>query len=113
MLGEAALNAPQRSVFSFLPIKEHARLQDFVEKAQKAREALAPAEPKPSAAKAQEPTVEKETALSALRGFMPFGNDLPKQQRYRRFLEVKAGLASEFAPTPKVIAQARIGEFRY
>ncbi|KND04025.1 uncharacterized protein SPPG_01472 [Spizellomyces punctatus DAOM BR117] len=99
ILGEEALSGPQRSVFSYLPIKEQDRLQAFIEKATKARDALIPKEPKEAKPSTLGPEVEKDTALAALKGFMPFGNDIAKQQRYRRFLEYKAGLTTD-APLP-------------
>ncbi|KAJ3022865.1 hypothetical protein HKX48_005066 [Thoreauomyces humboldtii] len=100
LLGEEALKAPARSVFSFLPIKEQDRLQDFIDKATKSRAAHAQ-DAAPPLPKEDGPPVAKDTAMAALKGFMPFGNDMPKQQRYRRFLEVKAGLAEHYAPVPK------------
>ncbi|TPX67939.1 hypothetical protein SpCBS45565_g03497 [Spizellomyces sp. 'palustris'] len=99
ILGEEALSGPQRSVFSYLPIKEQDRLQAFIEKATKARDTLIPKEPKEAKPSTLGPEVEKDTALAALKGFMPFGNDLAKQQRYRRFLEYKAGLTTD-VPLP-------------
>ena len=35
------------------------------------------------------PQVEPSVAQAALKGFMPFGNQLEKQARYKVFLEVK------------------------
>ncbi|KAJ3055311.1 hypothetical protein HK097_010890 [Rhizophlyctis rosea] len=97
LLGEEALRGPSRSVFSYLPIKEQDRLQQFIDKAtaqkQKGQETVAE--------KAGVPVVGKDVALAALKGFMPFGNDLEKQRRYRRFLEVQAELATDYIEPPK------------
>ncbi|KAI9098159.1 hypothetical protein DFS34DRAFT_619811 [Phlyctochytrium arcticum] len=98
ILGETALNAPARSVFAYLPIKEQDRLQAFISRATTKSE--------PDVHKVEKValrgvvTVEKDTAVAALKGFMPFGNEPMKQTRYRRFLEVKAGLAKEYIPSP-------------
>ncbi|KAI8915464.1 hypothetical protein DFJ77DRAFT_462764 [Powellomyces hirtus] len=110
ILGEEALKAPQRSVFSFLPIKEQDRLQEFIDKAARTRgnSAVAGSNEDKTAPKDAGPKVDKDTALAALKGFMPFGNDMPKQQRYRRFLEVKAGLAAEYAANPKHLTRQDI-----
>lgn len=38
------------------------------------------------------PKVDKKDALNALRGFLPFGENIKKQARYRTYLEGQAGL---------------------
>ncbi|KAJ3149534.1 hypothetical protein HDU86_006939 [Geranomyces michiganensis] len=98
ILGEEPLNAPSRSVFSYIALKEQDRLQNFLSQTA--------AKPRADEAKKEEqaapgPKVEAATALAALKGFMPFGNDAGKQMRYRTFLQVHAGLAKEYAPSPK------------
>ena len=40
----------------------------------------------------QEIALDAQTASLALKGFIPFSTDPPKQQRYREFLERNAGL---------------------
>jgi len=50
----------------------------------------------------QIPELKKEVALAALKGFMPFQNMPSKQERYKRFLEVKAGIAKEYMEFPEV-----------
>ncbi|KAI8818228.1 uncharacterized protein EV422DRAFT_499356, partial [Fimicolochytrium jonesii] len=102
LLGEEALKAPQRSVFAYLPLKEQDRLQEYINKANRGREELAKRETAQNAPAPNEPKLDKQTAEAALKGFMPFGNDPPKQGRYRRFLEVAAGMATEYATVPKV-----------
>jgi G patch domain-containing protein 1 len=41
------------------------------------------------------PTIPKDVAKLALQGFMPFGDNLKKQARYRSYLENQAGMLSE------------------
>ncbi|KAJ3187072.1 hypothetical protein HDU85_007110 [Gaertneriomyces sp. JEL0708] len=89
ILEEEALKAPARSIFSYLSLKEQDRLHDFVQRANKSKKV--PDEPKPSP---EAPPVDVDTALAALKGFMPFGNEPAKQRRYQAFLEAKAGLGA-------------------
>ncbi|KAJ3131139.1 hypothetical protein HK100_006743, partial [Physocladia obscura] len=99
ILGEEALKGPARSVFSFMSQKEQDRLQFFLDKVTTGKN---PENAEGMSKKNQQLedkeligsdiVVEKETALAALKGFLPFVNDEAKQMRYKRFLEVKAGL---------------------
>jgi G patch domain-containing protein 1 len=41
------------------------------------------------------PTIDKKAALTALRGFLPFGETPKKQARYRAYLEGQAGLLQD------------------
>lgn len=41
------------------------------------------------------PTISKDVAKLALQGFMPFGDNLKKQARYRSYLENQAGILTE------------------
>lgn len=41
------------------------------------------------------PTIPKDVAKLALQGFMPFGDNLKKQARYRSYLENQAGMLTE------------------
>jgi G patch domain-containing protein 1 len=41
------------------------------------------------------PTMDKSAAEAALLGFMPFSDDVSKQQRYKQYLNVQAGLSTE------------------
>ncbi|OLL23703.1 G patch domain-containing protein 1 isoform C [Neolecta irregularis DAH-3] len=42
------------------------------------------------------PILDRENAISALRGYMPYADDAKKQARYKFFLEVQAGFREEF-----------------
>jgi len=48
------------------------------------------------------PDLKKEVALAALKGFMPFQAMPSKQERYKRFLQVKAGLEKEYMEFPEI-----------
>lgn len=41
------------------------------------------------------PTMDKSAAKAALQGFMPFSDNVSKQQRYKQYLNVQAGLSTE------------------
>jgi G patch domain-containing protein 1 len=41
------------------------------------------------------PKMEKSAAEAALQGFMPFSDNIAKQQRYKQYLNVQAGLSEE------------------
>ncbi|KAJ3181775.1 hypothetical protein HDU87_000793 [Geranomyces variabilis] len=106
ILGEEPLDAPTRSVFSYIALKEQDRLQNFINQTTSAQPARGGGDESlqkedAGASSSSGPKVEAATALAALKGFMPFGNDPGKQTRYRTFLQVHAGLATEYAPNPK------------
>lgn len=54
------------------------------------------------------PTVDKACAMMALNGFKPFGDDLQKQLRYVRYLEVKADIQKEFMQPPTVYIKFKL-----
>ncbi|KAI8588846.1 hypothetical protein BDZ88DRAFT_420687 [Geranomyces variabilis] len=104
ILGEEQLSAPTRSVFSYIALKEQDRLQNFISQTTSAKPPRGGESAQKDDAKtplSSGPKVEAATALAALKGFMPFGTDPGKQTRYRTFLQVHAGLATEYAPNPK------------
>lgn len=41
------------------------------------------------------PTIDKDAAAAALQGFMPFGDNILKQNRYKQYLNVQAGNSDE------------------
>ncbi|KAI8394021.1 uncharacterized protein BYT42DRAFT_609781 [Radiomyces spectabilis] len=85
MLGEKPIEA--RSVFDYMPQRSKDQLDTvlkFVIDSGKDRSKLA-----------DFPTITKEVANLALRGFMPYGDNPNKQGRYRAYLENQAGLLSE------------------
>lgn len=100
MLGEDQIKAPPRSVFDFISAKNKERISQLTSKA-----SCSPASSLPSAPATQEsvtltvPILDKPTAVAALKGFMPFGDDHAKQDRYRFYLRSQAGeLEGTFNP---------------
>ncbi|CAG8501076.1 6427_t:CDS:10 [Ambispora leptoticha] len=86
-LGENPLQAPARSVFDFVSRRDKERLSNLIEAHIEIKtEYTVPP-------KFVIPKVEKDVAMAALRGFIPFGDNLPKQTRYKQFLEYQAGLS--------------------
>jgi G patch domain-containing protein 1 len=104
LLGEKPL--PGKSVFSFLTPAAREQISRVTGKSD-----LPPAlnETGPSSTKSRErltsksnlPPVPKETAIAALNGFMPYGDNPEKQKRYRSYLEIQAELSER--PLTRVI----------
>lgn len=92
LLGEAPIDAPARSVFSYLPTAEAEKLQAKIAGFKAAHEAAKEA--------LVIPELDAHVASAALRSFLPFGNDPPKQDRYRRFLQLRAGQVEDLLPPP-------------
>ncbi|KAI7853635.1 hypothetical protein BDC45DRAFT_545559 [Circinella umbellata] len=86
ILGEKPIEP--RSVFDYIPDKSKDRLDNvlkfFVDKG--------PIDPTKLT---DFPTISKQQANMALRGYMPFGDNLKKQARYRHYLENQAGLKTQ------------------
>ncbi|KAI8917993.1 hypothetical protein BC831DRAFT_507381 [Entophlyctis helioformis] len=115
ILGEERLAGPERSVFSLIPVKDLDRLQTILDQTSKTRTDLRQLTQQQQQGQQQQEQgpphqddvtapVTAAIAQAALKGFMPFGTDAAKQGRYRRFLEVKAGLATEYAPVPPSVS---------
>ncbi|RUS21076.1 hypothetical protein BC937DRAFT_93726 [Endogone sp. FLAS-F59071] len=89
LLGETPLPGPNRSVFDYMPTKQKDKLDEFL------GDFIIDSKGDKHAAKQvifDIPKIDKPVALAALRGFMPFGDNLKKQARYRTYLEGQAGL---------------------
>lgn len=113
LLGEPV--AP-KSVFDYMSAKNRERLAGLAQArqagesgqagengqadadAEDKRRVLAPAQPE---AKLEIPSIEPRIAQAALKGFMPYGDDLAKRARYKAFLEHAAvPVGSSYAPQP-------------
>lgn len=90
LLGEQPIAAPARSVFSFMSVAEAEKFQA------KAAGLKAELEGPPLVI----PPLDSSVAAAALRGFLPFGKDPEKQERYRRFLQLRAGQVEDLLPPP-------------
>lgn len=82
ILGEAAPNAPARSVFDYIPLKAQQRLEHLIAQAKEKTTRTIP-------------RTESTVAAAALKGFMPFDNAPEKQARYRLYLEVMSTADSD------------------
>jgi G patch domain-containing protein 1 len=93
VLGEKPIE--QRSVFDYMPKHSKDKLDQavnwFIDSG------------KDKSQLSDFPTVAKDVAQLALKGFMPFGDQLQKQARYRNYLENQAGLLSEDGVPKKVL----------
>ncbi|KAG1126743.1 hypothetical protein G6F42_007530 [Rhizopus arrhizus] len=93
VLGEKPIE--QRSVFDYMPKRSKDKLDEtlrfFVDSG------------KDKTQLADFPSVPKDVALLALKGFMPFGDNPKKQGRYRSYLENHAGMLTEDGVPKKVL----------
>ncbi|KAG0365789.1 hypothetical protein BGZ54_006204 [Gamsiella multidivaricata] len=90
VLGETPIDAPRRSVFEYMSAENKHRLDNVLgfvmdtEGDKRLRKDYW-----------EVPKIEKSAAEAALKGFMPFGDNIPKQNRYKQFLNVQAGISDE------------------
>ncbi|KAG0268667.1 hypothetical protein BGZ95_002385 [Linnemannia exigua] len=90
VLGETPINAPRRSVFEYISAENKNRLDGMLgfvldvdgEKHMRKDHW-------------EVPKMEKSAAEAALQGFIPFSDNVSKQQRYKQYLNVQAGLSTE------------------
>ncbi|KAG9286826.1 hypothetical protein G9A89_012376 [Geosiphon pyriformis] len=94
-LGENFSQAPARSVFDFVSRKDKARLDNIIGGLKDTKPASM------ETLKSSIPKIEKDVALAALKGFIPFGDNLKRQARYKRFLEGHAGLSLQESIIPE------------
>ncbi|PLW37899.1 hypothetical protein PCANC_15183 [Puccinia coronata f. sp. avenae] len=112
LIGE---EAPPKSVFDFISAKDKARLEDVKQLAQASLQSKISkpeddSERAAPGARITVPHLDTSIAQAALRGFMPFSHDLPKQERYKLYLQSQAGMlpkGTEFSPkvTPQMTAE--------
>jgi G patch domain-containing protein 1 len=76
-----------QSIFSYLNSKNKERLEAFISQASTTSISTSNLPKKEAQAPLPIYSVPTKVAEAALKGFMPFGNDLPKQARYKTFLE--------------------------
>jgi G patch domain-containing protein 1 len=103
MLGEKPL--PGKSVFAFLTPEARAQISQATGKPNlpPALNEIGPSTSKPKAFSGNSglPSIPKDTAIAALSGgFMPYGDDLEKQKRYRAYLEIQGELSERVLMKP-------------
>lgn len=114
-LGEEERTSKAKSVFEYMSEKDRERLASFIAAAKEA--------PPPPIATTEEatdqatqapadeviiPPLSPRTAASALRGYMPYQDDLEKQDRYRSYLVSQTYNTKE--PNPKLKARANFAD---
>jgi G patch domain-containing protein 1 len=88
-LGEEQIKSPLKSIFDYMSEKSKERLALFAASKQEAPPStgLEASKPDPASLRGVEiPHLSPRTASAALMGFIPFGDDPAKQQRYRSYL---------------------------
>lgn len=114
-LGENTKVANAKSVWDYMSVKDRERLEAI---AAQARQAAAPpptlsmeAEPEVPPERATEifiPPLSPRTASSALQGFMPYSDDLEKQERYRSYLVSQQHNTKH--PNPRLLPSTSVDE---
>lgn len=106
-LGEEQRVSKAKSVFEYMSEKEKEKLASFIAAAkEKPAQSLGTGEepsdesPRPAADEVVIPPLSPRTASSALRGYMPYQDDLEKQERYRTYLVSQTYNTKE--PNPKL-----------
>lgn len=97
ILGEQSLK--QRSVFDYMSEKSKERLAQVVDQVPTGVSLVAPS-PEPSS-DVIIPPLSPRTASAALAGFIPFGDDPPKQERYKSYLASQTWNTRE--PNPRLL----------
>ncbi|KAG0373006.1 hypothetical protein BGX24_012285 [Mortierella sp. AD032] len=90
VLGETPINAPRRSVFEYISAENKNRLDGMLGFVMDVD-----GEKHMRKDHWEVPKMEKSAAEAALQGFMPFSDNVSKQQRYKQYLNVQAGLSTE------------------
>ncbi|KAK9717920.1 hypothetical protein K7432_005882 [Basidiobolus ranarum] len=96
MLGEEKINAPSSSVFDYISQDNKDKLNSLINGVTNNRERTETL---------TIPHIEKKQALAALRGFIPFGDNPDKQNRYKKYLEYNAGITKSLPSPSKGISQ--------
>ncbi|KAG0342379.1 hypothetical protein BG000_004930 [Podila horticola] len=90
ILGETPIDAPRRSVFEYISAENKNRLDSILGM-------VLDTEGDKTLKKDyfEVPKIEQSSAEAALKGFMPFGDNLAKQSRYKQYLNIQARLSDE------------------
>ncbi|KAI9236763.1 MAG: hypothetical protein BYD32DRAFT_417971 [Podila humilis] len=90
VLGETPIDVPRRSVFEYMSAENKNRLDSILGM-------VLDTEGDKTLKKDyfEVPKIEKSSAEAALKGFMPFGDNLAKQSRYKQYLNIQAGQSDE------------------
>ncbi len=103
-LGEERIKAPLRSIFEYMSEKSKERLAQFAATKQEADPVVAQDTPPSNGSPlhgVEVPPLSPRTASAALMGFIPFGDDPAKQERYRSYLVSQTHNTA--SPNPKLL----------
>jgi G patch domain-containing protein 1 len=105
-LGEEQLKEPTKSIFDYMSAKSKERLAQIIPGDRQAGVSTEPEQevkPEPTAARdgVIVPPLSPRTASAALKGFIPFGDDPAKQERYTSYLRSQTHDSSD--PNPKLL----------
>ncbi|KAI1299403.1 hypothetical protein EDD11_006481 [Mortierella claussenii] len=90
VLGETPIDAPRRSVFEYMSAENKNRIDNILgfvmdtDGEKRARKDYW-----------EVPKIDKAAAQAALQGFIPFGDNVQKQTRYKQYLNIQAGAVDE------------------
>ncbi|KAF9114201.1 hypothetical protein BGX27_011474 [Mortierella sp. AM989] len=90
VLGETPIDAPRRSVFEYISAENKSRLDNILGFVMDVE-----GEKRLKKDHWEVPKIEKSAAEAALMGFMPFSDNIAKQNRYKQYLNVQAGISDE------------------
>ncbi|KAF8925254.1 hypothetical protein BGZ58_000967 [Dissophora ornata] len=90
VLGETPIDAPRRSVFEYMSSENKSRLDNLLGFVMDTE-----GDKRLRKDHWEVPEIEKSAAEAALKGFMPFGDNIAKQNRYKQYLNVQAGISDE------------------
>ncbi|KAF9348711.1 hypothetical protein BGX26_012889 [Mortierella sp. AD094] len=90
VLGETPIDAPRRSVFEYISAENKNRLDNILGFVMDVE-----GEKRLKKDHWEVPKIEKSAAEAALMGFIPFSDNVAKQNRYKQYLNVQAGISDE------------------
>ncbi|KAF9903981.1 hypothetical protein BX616_001453 [Lobosporangium transversale] len=90
ILGETPIDAPRRSVFEYMSAENKSHLDNILGFVMDTE-----GDKRLRKDHWEVPKIEKAAAEAALRGFIPFGDNIPKQNRYKQYLNIQAGILDE------------------
>lgn len=108
ILGEEQLNSSAKSIFDYMSAKSKERLAQAMDAHQSTGVNLTLQEPAESQEGVLVPPLSPRTASAALKGFIPFGDDLAKQDRYKSYLVSQTHNTTE--PNPKLLPGRPVNE---
>lgn len=101
ILGEEQLQSSTKSIFDYMSAKSKERLAQATGAHQSTGVGLTVEEPAATQEGVIVPPLSPRTASAALKGFIPFGDDLAKQDRYKSYLVSQTHNTAD--PNPKLL----------